>query len=211
MAEFQAPAEAVEYALKRSDLGLGTLCLESPGDWLDNTPAEGNPMKLLATIFALVAAALLFTACTPTEPEPAAEAPDKAEVEAAIGVVRDLYVAATNAGDAPSIAKLYTDDGVRMPPNMLAEVGKEAIQAGLQAEFDKFNTNLTVTTQEIEVGGDLAFGRGSYAITLTAKAGGQTVEDAGKWMNVLRRQADGSWKIARHTWNSNTPLPGTTQ
>ena len=44
---------------------------------------------------------------------------------------------------------------------------------------------------------------GSTALTLTPKAGGDSVEDHGKYIDLLRRQTSGSWKFARLIWNSD--------
>lgn len=164
-------------------------------------------MRSNIVVSVLVAFALVWMACAPRQPEPVAEETAKAEVEAALNSLREAYVTATNAGDAAGVANLFAEDAMRMAPNAPAEVGREAIQSGLQASFDTYANNLTASTDEIEVAGDWAFSRGSYTITLTPKAGGQPTEDAGKWLNVSKRQPDGSWKITRHIWNSNNPLP----
>jgi ketosteroid isomerase-like protein len=56
---------------------------------------------------------------------------------------------------------------------------------------------------------DPAFERGRYDITIAPRAGGEAMDDIGKYITVYQRQADGSWKIARDIWNSDRPLPGT--
>jgi len=96
-----------------------------------------------------------------------------------------------------------------MPPNAPAAVGKEAIKSAWQASFDQFASELTITTEETETAGDWTFGRGTYTVVLTPKAGGEPTEDTGKWLSISRRQTDGSWKIHRHIWNSDKPVPGT--
>jgi len=164
-------------------------------------------MRFNTVVAVLMATALFLTACARKEPEPAAKAPTRAEAEAAVNAIRDGYVTGTNAGDAASVANLFTNDGVRMPPNKPAEAGKDAIQSGLQAELGEYNEVLTAPIDEVEVAGGWAFARGSYTLALTPKAGGKAVEDSGKWLNVMQLQPDGSWKIARHIWNSNNPPP----
>lgn len=168
-------------------------------------------MKLNVTLTMLLAVVLVLTACAPREPEPAAEATAGAEYEAAFNNLRDAFVAAANAGDAAGLANLYTDDAVQMEPNRPAVVGREAIQSRFQEIYQTYSENLSVSVEETAVAGDWGYGRGSHTLTLTPKAGGDAVEDTGKWLNVVQRQADGSWKIARHIWNSNKPLPGAPQ
>ncbi len=63
-------------------------------------------------------------------------------------------------------------------------------------------------TDEIEVAGDLTYERYTGRWTVTPKDGSDAVEQAFKGIHILRRQTDGSWKIARDIWNSDEPLPG---
>ena len=45
-------------------------------------------------------------------------------------------------------------------------------------------------------------------MTATPKADGEPIEDDGKAVFIVRRQIDGSWRIARLIANSDQPLPG---
>ena len=47
----------------------------------------------------------------------------------------------------------------------------------------------------------MAFLRGTWNLSQTPKAGGEEEQSNGKWLAVQQRQPDGSWKIARTTWN----------
>ncbi len=49
---------------------------------------------------------------------------------------------------------------------------------------------------------------GRYTITLTPKAEAQPTDDIGKYITVYERQGDGSWRMARDIWNSDSPPPG---
>ena len=37
--------------------------------------------------------------------------------------------------------------------------------------------------------------------------GAAPIEDRGKYLTIWRKQADGSWKVQRGTFNSDLPLP----
>ena len=128
---------------------------------------------------------------------------------AAIRSALDEEMAASKAGDAAAFAACYTDDAVLMPPNEPAVVGKQAIQSCAQAIFDQFTEEGTAQTVEVEVTGDWGFTRLNFTMTLTPKAGGEAIEDNGKWLQIWRRQPDGSWKIYREIYNSDKPVPGT--
>ena len=69
----------------------------------------------------------------------------------------------------------------------------------------------TWSSEEIVVAADWAFTRGTYSSTFTPRAGGEPVQENGKSLWILERQADGSWKYARAIWNSDNPPPGTGQ
>ena len=83
--------------------------------------------------------------------------------------------------------------------------GRDALRAWAQPYCDQFDMEETITLQEAEIIGDWAFARTKYIWRVTPKAGGETVEEVGKSIGVLKRQSDGSWKIARTIWNSDNP------
>ena len=131
-------------------------------------------------------------------------------IEAAgIDRLRDVHVAALNAGDADAWAACFTDDGVQMPPHFASNVGKAAIQGWGKGFLNLFACRFSLSVEEVRVAADWAFERGRYDITLTPRAGGGPMDDSGKYITVYQCQSDGSWKIARDIWNSDQPLPGT--
>jgi uncharacterized protein (TIGR02246 family) len=169
-------------------------------------------MKFLMILMGVVC--LLFVlppSCAPPpeeQVEPVAEeAPStEADVEAIRGVNQQC-LAAINSGDADTCPNLFTDDGVFMPPNEPMIIGKDAIRAWLQTAMDSFTFDNTWSSEEIVVFGDWAFDRGSSTSIITPKEGGESIKDAGKYIWILERQSDGSWKYARVIWNSDNPPP----
>jgi len=78
----------------------------------------------------------------------------------------------------------------------------------MQSSFDLFNWKIAVDCEEVEevkVAGDWAFARGNYTYTLTPKEEGKTIKGNGKYLSILAKQADGSWKFARDCFNNNAP------
>ncbi len=147
---------------------------------------------------------LLMMACQPAaEPEPVVQAPSPAEMQART----DAYVQAVEAGDAAALAELYTTDAVLMPSDAPAVKGKAEIQAFATPRSEQSTTKLTIDTTETQVGGDWLYAWGTFTSAVTLKAGGETIEAAGKWMNISQRQADGTWKIHRGIWNTDAPMP----
>jgi len=127
--------------------------------------------------------------------------------KAAIDRLREVHVAALNAGDAKGWAACFANDGVQMPPNFETNAGKAAIEGWSKGFLGLFSCRFKLSVDEVQVTGDWAFERGRYDITLTPRAGGEPMGDNGKYITIYQRQADGGWKIARDIWNSDRPLP----
>jgi uncharacterized protein (TIGR02246 family) len=127
----------------------------------------------------------------------------------AIDRTREAHVAALNSGDGDAWAAAFTSDGVQMPPNAPANVGRDSIEAWCAAFLGAFRVEFSLAPGEVQIAGtDWAFERGTYNITLSPQTGGDPIQDAGKYITVYERQSDGSWAMARDIWNSNNPLPG---
>ncbi|MDA2931509.1 SgcJ/EcaC family oxidoreductase, partial [Acidobacteria bacterium AH-259-O06] len=157
------------------------------------------------TILSLIGFVVWLGACAPAVEEPLEEATStEADVEA-VNSLHDEYVTVHNDNDAERLAALYTQDAVLMPPNEPARAGNQAVQSWFQDAFDQSTAELSLASDEVQVTADSAFDRGTYTIKLTPKSGGEAIEDNGKWILILRKQPDGSWKIARAIWNSDKP------
>jgi len=127
----------------------------------------------------------------------------------AIDRTREAHVDALNRGDADGWAAAFADDAVQMPPNGPANVGKDQIQAFCGAMLSAFGAEFSLAPEEVRsAGADWAFERGTYEITLSPKAGGEPINDAGKYITLYQRQPDGSWAMARDIWNTSNPPPG---
>jgi ketosteroid isomerase-like protein len=122
----------------------------------------------------------------------------------AIRQVGETDMKMMNAKDWMGDSALYTEDAIELPPNQAAVEGKAAIQSWMEA-FPLFS-NFQVQSLEIGGQGDLAYDRGTYSMTMTPP-GAAPIEDRGKYLTICRKQADGSWKIARLIYNSDLPLP----
>jgi uncharacterized protein (TIGR02246 family) len=131
------------------------------------------------------------------------QAPDQSAATAAINDIWKEYSTSLNGGDINRWVALWTEDGVQMPPDEPAVVGKERIRARNQRVADQFRFDIGITNEEVSTAGDWAFSRGTYRATLTPKQGGKPIPIDGKYMTILARQQDGSWKIHRDIFNSN--------
>ncbi len=164
-------------------------------------------MKYKCLVF-LVMGLIMISACTPdTEQEQASK---QATTEADLAAINDninRYESAMNAGDLDLWISLWADDAIQMAPDAPAVIGKEQIRAIYESIFSQFILKMIITNEEVRVAGDLSFSRGNYTLSMTPKAGGETIKIDGKYLSIEERQADGSWKIIRSCFNSNAPLP----
>lgn len=133
--------------------------------------------------------------------------PDHAAVTTAVEGIWEEYAASLNAGDLDRWLSLWTEDGIQMPPDEPPVVGKEQIRVRNQAFLDQFTFDMSITNAEVGAAGDWAYARGIYKATLTPKEGGAPISIDGKYMTILKRQSDGSWRIHRDIFNSNVAQP----
>lgn len=145
----------------------------------------------------------VLTACQQAVPAGLSDA-DKAAIKA----VTDSAVAVAETKDfAAYTALYYATDAVLLPSNGAPVTGRDAITALLQT-FPPI-ANLRFEQLEIDGSGDLAYVYGTYAMDLTLPGASAPVRDEGKYIEIWRRQADGSWKVIRDISNTSMPLPTT--
>ena len=140
--------------------------------------------------------------------------------EAGLGSLSDEDVAAIKSGteaflqawrssDGEAFAALYTVDAIVMPPNESIIQGRGAIKASNEASPPTIEADLTI--EDIDGRGDLAYVRGTYSLTIQPEGAPEPIRDTGKYIEIRRKQQDGSWLIAIDIWNSDLPLPSEPQ
>jgi len=106
------------------------------------------------------------------------------------------YVDASNRGDVTTLASLYAEDAMLLPPDHEPIQGREAIRAFWRQGTD---TGLAVTNLAVEVDGNLGYLVGQYHLLATE----EEPADSGKYVMCLKRQRDGSWKVTADIWNQS--------
>jgi uncharacterized protein (TIGR02246 family) len=117
----------------------------------------------------------------------------------------EQYTSSMNAGDLDRWISLWADDAIQMAPDAPAVIGKEQIRAKYESIFPLFIFKMSIANEEVKISGDLACSHGNYIVSMTPKAGGETIKIDGKYLSIEERQADGSWKIIRSCFNGNAP------
>lgn len=160
-----------------------------------------SPRNVFLTVLVLAAGA-----CAPKPA--AAPAHDPAADRAAITAIRDGYAAAFKAGDAAKVGSYLTADAADMEMGQPTMIGGAAVAEGLKAVIAEMSAQeITITSEKLEIVGDMAYDRGLVTTTVTPKAAGaKPIVDSGRYIVVLRRQADSSWKLVELMGNSPVPM-----
>jgi uncharacterized protein (TIGR02246 family) len=119
---------------------------------------------------------------------------------------------AENNADAAALTALCADDVVIMAPDEAVRVGKAAcaafIEQVLADQRENFRRTIHYTSTNVDVYGHCAWDCGTFAFTVTPRAGGEPSSAAGKFLFVYSRASDGPWKLSRAIVNlDSAPEP----
>jgi uncharacterized protein (TIGR02246 family) len=134
-----------------------------------------------------------------SQPRPAGST---AEDDTRIRQAVDESVAALNASDVESLLDLHASDAVILRPGEEPDIGKEAIRGSFEDLFRRMELEESRTIEDLQVSGGHAFVWGLYTVALRPKDGSAPFSEKGKYIDILERQPDGSWKFARTIWNT---------
>jgi uncharacterized protein (TIGR02246 family) len=116
------------------------------------------------------------------------------------------YNEALNASSTDTVMPLYAEDGVFMPPYSQSAVGSAAVRKAYDAVFKAITLNVKFTIAEIvELGPGWAFARTNSAGTTTDHTTGAKSAEGNQELFVLKKDDDGSWKIARYSFSPTNP------
>lgn len=160
-----------------------------------------NPTVMkLHHILLLPLTSMLFFSCQSEKPS---EQPSIQQDKEAITAVSNARAKAFNNSDAAGIAEHFTEDAILMAPGIPAMEGRESVRDYYQSIFDDYEPELESRYVEIKIDGDLAYGRGIAKVILIPKDDTESSEATSKYLNILQRQPDGTWKTTHDIWNSN--------
>ena len=131
---------------------------------------------------------------------PGLSAADRAAIEQAA----DAYVLAMNQADWERVARSFSEDAVRIPPNEEPHHGRRAIENWLGGIEEL--TSYELVRDQIEGADGMAYIRGRYAITLRPVGAPGPISDEGDFLEIWRRGSDGAWCIAEAMWNTRLPM-----
>lgn len=151
---------------------------------------------------------IFLCGCRSADPKSSAEAAAPTELteadRAAIRAADSSFAAAANAGDVDAVAAVYAREASLLAPNLPPQRGQTAIRAFWGGFLNAYTVKFEIASDTIEGRGDLAYNMGQYRFTAVPKVRSNPgVADEGKFLEVLKKQPDGSWKYVVDMYSSN--------
>ena len=156
-------------------------------------------MKTLKRITLLGILMTALVACQAASPG------SSTDEEAAVRRGTQRFLEAHRAKDWPGVAAAYTEDAVLLPPNAPAVKGRDEIRRWFEA--NEQNTSIDLEIAEIEVRGDLAYVWGLSTVTIE-EPGAEAIVFSGKYLDIRRKQPDGTWLVSVDMFSPSEELAG---
>ena len=154
--------------------------------------------KALSVLFALLVFACVGVSYATAQPV----ARNSKEDEALLKTDIEFAKASIATSAAEAFAIYLADDAMQMPAGANAVVGKKAILAGMGSGYV---LSWEPKKAEVAKSGELGWTWGTYELH-TKDAEGKPIVRYGKYVNVWRKQKDGTWKVILDMGNAS-PAP----
>lgn len=117
------------------------------------------------------------------------------------------YGAAVTSGDFERWISLWTEAGTQMAPDAPTRTSREEIRAAMEPVFDLYDHKMSVHPRDARLADDWGFVRGEFTHELSSKDSADHSRRAGKFLTIVEKQSDGTWKIACDCFNYDAPAP----
>ena len=130
----------------------------------------------------------------------------RAADETTIRALDAQWAKSAAAKDLDATVGYYSDDASLLAPNSPIASDKQSIREAWNALLGS-GTSLTWQATKVDVAhsSDLAYVVGTYQL-MTNDPNGSVAADRGKFVEVWKKQADGSWKTVADIFNSDLPV-----
>jgi ketosteroid isomerase-like protein len=128
----------------------------------------------------------------------------------AINQAKTEYRDAFNLGDVQRILALANPELVNFSdgqPSEFCNGELDAFEIRLKNLFERFTAKLTVIVVEIRMKGDVAYDYGWHELTLTPKNGGQPIYRRERYVDIWRKNQEGTWKLWMYMDNQDVADP----
>lgn len=103
------------------------------------------------------------------------------------------WVRAVEAGDIESIAAMNSPKTIAYVPNAMVVIGSDAITPGYAGMFEKYHAKVKIKDAQYIDSAGLVHSWGLYALTLSPKAGGDSITMEGRFSDIAT-QVNGRWQ-----------------
>jgi ketosteroid isomerase-like protein len=128
----------------------------------------------------------------------------------AINAAKTEFRECFNTGDASRVLAIADPDLVSFSdgqPSEFCASGLEVLKTRLTKLFERFTAKLSVIVIEIRLQGDVAYDYGWHDLTLTPKDGGESIRRRYRYVDIWRRNKEGSWKLWMYMDNPDVADP----
>jgi ketosteroid isomerase-like protein len=127
-----------------------------------------------------------------------------ADTAAINALYTDWSKATAERGADGYVSFWVADEAAVLPPDAAAIEGKEAIRQWIQKVLDEYTVKVTsFVPGSLRVANGWATRRFTMSGERVPKKGGEAVKFSYKYLDVLQKQADGSWKFVYRMWSNN--------
>lgn len=123
---------------------------------------------------------------------------------AAINAFYGQWSQALATRGADGYVSFFIDDGALLPPDGPAVEGKDAIRKWIQKALDEYETkDAKIEFGPVRVSNGWAVRRFTLSALRVPKRGSEPKRFNNKYLDVIQKQPDGTWKFVYRMWSSN--------
>jgi ketosteroid isomerase-like protein len=127
------------------------------------------------------------------------------ERENLIQTDREFALLPVESGAAEAFNQYLTDNALQLPARRNPIQGRINIYDNMKENQDKYTLNWSPQYAEVSSSGELGYTWGTYTLTIVDEYG-EEQKSYGKYLNIWKKQKDGSWKVAVDMGNES-PKP----
>lgn len=157
------------------------------------------PLRASIGIAACIALGSVLGGCNQAGAPQAVAPADTAAATKAIQTLEADMLKAYQSKSAGATMAFYTDDATVITPGLPPASSAGAIMKALAEQFMDPGFSIRFASSKIDVAasGDLAYAQGSFEASHTDWKTSKVVREAGSYVTVFRKQADGKWKAVQ--------------
>jgi ketosteroid isomerase-like protein len=132
---------------------------------------------------------------------------DQSSEVAAIMAADSAWSAASEKKSAEGWLSFYSPDAIMMPPGEKICTDAASREASIKNMFAIPGIELTFHSTKVEIArsGEIGYADGVYQMK-SKDAKGKDYNETGKYCEIWKKQADGSWKCISDIWNADPQL-----